>query len=91
MSSDDVLIAITLGGLFLSGSYIRACLREIRRERDFQIRRVKRASIPQRGRPDDPVAPRRREKYPLAGEGSVAASDAPSDHSPKFRGLDASL
>jgi hypothetical protein len=44
MSLDDVLIAITLGGLFLSGTYIRAGFRESRRERDFQMRRSERVS-----------------------------------------------
>jgi hypothetical protein len=33
MSLDDVMIAITLGGFFLSGTYIRAAFRESRRER----------------------------------------------------------
>jgi hypothetical protein len=34
MSLDDLMIAITLGGLLLSGTYIRACIRELRRERN---------------------------------------------------------
>jgi len=41
MSLDDVLIAMTLGGLFLSATYIKAGFRESRRRRDFetQLRR----------------------------------------------------
>jgi len=35
MSLDDLMIALTLGGLFLSGIYIRACLRELRKERHY--------------------------------------------------------
>jgi hypothetical protein len=34
MLLDDVMIAITLGGLLLSGIYIRDCFRELRRERN---------------------------------------------------------
>jgi hypothetical protein len=34
MSLDDVMMAMTLGGLFLSGIYIRDCFRELRRERN---------------------------------------------------------
>jgi hypothetical protein len=44
MSLDDVMIAITLGGLFLSGAYIRARFRELRKERALQIRRSERVS-----------------------------------------------
>jgi hypothetical protein len=44
-----LLIAITLGGLSLSGTYIRAGFRESRRERDFQIRRAEQVSnLPRR-------------------------------------------
>jgi hypothetical protein len=39
MSLDDVLIAMTLAGLLLSGAYIRACFRELRMERDNWLRR----------------------------------------------------
>lgn len=35
MSLDDAMLAIALGGVFLSGVYIRACFRELRRERDY--------------------------------------------------------
>jgi hypothetical protein len=38
VSLDDILIAITLGGLALSGIYIRARLGELRRERDHGAR-----------------------------------------------------
>jgi hypothetical protein len=39
MSLDDVLMAITLAGLVLSGAYIRACFRELRLGRDYRLRR----------------------------------------------------
>jgi hypothetical protein len=39
MSFDDVLMAITLAGLVLSGAYIRACFRESRMGRDYRMRR----------------------------------------------------
>ena len=39
MSPDDVLIAMTLGGLLLSGAYIGACFRELRKRRDYRTRR----------------------------------------------------
>jgi hypothetical protein len=55
MSLDDVMIAMTLGGLFLSGGYIRACLRELRRERDYQMRQAERASILPRSRQTKPI------------------------------------
>jgi hypothetical protein len=35
MSLDDAMLAIALGGVFLSGIYIRACFRELRRERNY--------------------------------------------------------
>jgi hypothetical protein len=38
MSLDDVLIAMTLGGLFLSAIYIRAGFTESRRQRDLETR-----------------------------------------------------
>jgi len=38
MSLDDVLIAMTLGGLFLSATYIKAGFRESRRRRDLDAR-----------------------------------------------------
>jgi hypothetical protein len=50
MSLDDVLIAITLGGLFLSGAYIRADFRDSRKERELQIRRSERVANPTRSR-----------------------------------------
>jgi hypothetical protein len=46
MSLDDVMIAISLGGLLLSGTYIGAGFRESRRKRDFQVRRSERAAPP---------------------------------------------
>jgi len=50
MSLDDVLITLTLGGLLLSGTYIRAGFRESRRERDLQMRRSERVSnVPRSG------------------------------------------
>jgi len=39
MGPDDVLITITLGGLVLSGSYIRAGFKDLRRQRDVERRR----------------------------------------------------
>jgi hypothetical protein len=36
MSLDDLLLAITLAGLVLSGAYIRACFRESRMGHDYR-------------------------------------------------------
>jgi hypothetical protein len=51
MLLDDVLFAITIGGLFLSGTFIGAGFRESRRERDLQSRRSERVSTLPRNTP----------------------------------------